>query len=68
MHIRLLNTLSNVYQIHCRITGIYSENICYDIFVANKCFDFFYNVFISKDVKVCHTIILLIQCYPVISC
>ena len=45
--------------------GLHTEEFCYDIFVANKLFDFFWNVFTTKAIKICYNITICIQCYPV---
>ena len=39
------------------IIDLYSEDICYDIFVANKFFDFFWNVFNTQAINVCYTLL-----------
>lgn len=31
--------------------GLYSEDICYDIFVINNFFDFYWNVFNKRVIK-----------------
>lgn len=37
---------------HYRITDLYSEDICCDVIVANNFFDFSWNVFNNKAIKV----------------
>ena len=46
---------------------LYYNDTCYDIFVANNSLDFFWNAFSNKAIKVCHTITIRIQSYPVSS-
>ena len=41
---------------HYRIIGQDSDDICYNIFVANKSFGLFWNIFNTKAIKVCHTV------------
>ena len=47
-----------------QVIRLYYEDNCHNIFVANKYFDLFWNVFITKAVKVYHTITIGIQSYP----
>ena len=47
-----------------KIFILYSEYVCH-AFIANTCFNFFWNVLSTKIIKVCHTITIYIQCYPV---
>ena len=47
--------------------GLYSEDICYDIFIANKSLHFFWNVFNTKAIKVCYIITIYVESYSVRS-
>ena len=60
-----INTSSAKVFKHYRIVGLFSEYICYDTFAANNLFDLFWNVFNTKVIKVCQTITIYIQNYPV---
>ena len=51
-----INKSNEIVCTHYRIIGLHSEDICFDTFVVNKCFDFFRNVFNTKVIKVCLTI------------
>lgn len=55
-----------VNKYNVKIFILYSEDICHAFF-ANTCFNFFWNVLSTKIIKVCHTISIYIQCYPVSS-
>ena len=52
---------------HYQIIDLYSEDVCYDILVTDKFFDFFRNVLNTNAIKVCHTITSCMQNYPVNS-
>ena len=44
---------------------LYSDDMCYDIVVANKPLDSVWNVFNSEGIKACHTFIIYKESYPV---
>ena len=48
---------------HYWIICLYSINICYDILVTDKLFDFFWNIFNFKAIKVCYINIIHTQSY-----
>ena len=45
----------------------YSKNICFYVFITDKCFNFFRNMFYSKTIKISNIIILYIQSNPMRS-
>ena len=51
-----------------RIIGLYFKYKFCDIFVASKSLDFFFNVFNTKAIKICHIITICIKSYLVCSC
>ena len=51
--------ISAHYQIMC----LYSENIWFNVFIADKCFNFFWNKFYTKRIKISNIIIIIIVCY-----
>ena len=46
---------------------LYSIKICYDIFVSYDFFNFFWNMFNSKAIKIYYIITIPIQSYPISS-
>ena len=60
-----VNKFSTKVSTHYRIIYQYLEEIYFDTFVSNNLFDFFWNLFNTKVIKVCHTIIICVKlsCY-----
>ena len=46
------------YSVNVLYGKMYSEDMCYNIVVANKSLDFLWNVFSTKSIKACHTFVI----------
>ena len=46
---------------HYLIICLYSENVCFNNFVVNKCFNFFRDMFYSKSIEISSIIIIHMQ-------
>ena len=52
---------------HYWIVCLCSKNICFDVFIFNKCFNLFRNVFYSETIKISNIIIIHMQSNPMSS-
>ena len=52
---------------HYWIVWLYSKNICFNVFISNKCLNFFQNMFYSKRIKINNIIIIHMQSNPMSS-
>ena len=49
---------------HYQIICLYSKNICFYVFITDKCSNLFWNLFYSERVKISNSIILYTQSNP----
>ena len=59
-----INKSSTKISAHYWIICLYSKNICFYVFITNKCSNLFWNMFYSERIKISKIIILLKQCNP----
>ena len=46
---------------HYWMICLYSGNICFNVFIVNKCFNFFSNLFYTKRIKINNIIIIILH-------
>ena len=61
-----INKFNTKISAHYCIICLYSKNICFYVFIVNKCFNLFWNMFYTKTIKISN-IIIKIKSNPISS-
>ena len=56
-----INKSNTEVSTHYWIVCLYSKNVCFNVFIVNKCFNFFRNMFYPKRIKISNIIIIHMQ-------